>query len=220
MLADDANITFEELVEYKHSTRVALADVILDDLVSAAREHGGPLARQASDVLEAWDRSTDADSRGAVLFTQWVRQVPDMLPTGFSGRESPFFSIPWSVDEPFTTPAGLADPVGAVRALEAAARKVEGDYAALDVVWGDVHRLRGNGIDLPGHGGGNPWGIFRAAFYEPAEDGRFVAVGGDTYVAAVVELFARKELREAWLTRSEVEAHLASWETLVWTIPQ
>ncbi len=248
MLADDANITFEELVEYKHSTRVALADVILDDLVSAAREHGGPLARQASDVLEAWDRSTDADSRGAVLFTQWVRQVPDMLPTGFSGRESPFFSIPWSVDEPFTTPAGLADPVGAVRALEAAARKVEGDYAALDVVWGDVHRLRGNGIDLPGHGGGNPWGIFRAAFYEPAEDGRFVAVGGDTYVAAVefadpvrarvllsygnatqphsphvydqLELFARKELREAWLTRSEVEAHLASWETLVWTIPQ
>ena len=135
-----------------------------------------------------------------------------------------------------------ADPAKAVQALETAARKVEADHGALDIAWGDVYRLRGNGLDLPANGGDDPWGIFRATFYRPAEDGHFVAVGGDTYVAAVefadpvrarvlltygnatqphsphlydqLELYARKELREAWLTRAEVEAHLESREVL------
>ena len=74
---------------------------------------------------------------------------------------------------------------GKVRALEAAARKVEADHGALDVAWGDVYRLRGNGLDLLSNGAGDPWGIFRATFYRRAGDGHFVAVGGDTYVAAV-----------------------------------
>ena len=75
MLADDDQITFDELIEYKHSTRIELADLILDDLVLAARQHGGSLARRAADVLEVWDRAVDAESRGAVLFIQWGREV-------------------------------------------------------------------------------------------------------------------------------------------------
>ncbi len=105
-----------------------------------------------------------------------------------------------------------------------------------------MYRLRGNGLDLPANGAGDPWGVFRATFYQRAEDGHPVAVGGDTYVAAVefanpvrarvlltygnatqphsphlydqLELYARKELREAWLTRAEVKAHLESREVL------
>jgi acyl-homoserine-lactone acylase len=81
--------------------------------------------------------------------------------------------------------------------------------------------------------------------YQPDEDGRFAAAGGDTYVAAVefgdpvrasvllsygnatqphsphvydqLELFARKQLREAWLTRPKIEAHLESREVLRWS---
>ena len=237
MLAEDDQITFDELIEYKHSTRIEFAYLILDDLVLAARQHGGPLAGRAADVLEAWDQATDAESMGAVLFIQWGREVA-------AGLQSfgELFATPWSLQAPFTTPDGLADPAKAVRALETAARRVEGDYGALDVAWGDVFRLRGNGLDLPANGGDDPWGIFRATFYRPAEDGHFVAVGGDTYVAAVefadpvrarvlltygnatqphsphlydqLELYARKELREAWLTRAEVEAHLESREVL------
>jgi len=248
LLAQDEKISFDEFVEYKHSTRVELADVVVDDLVVAAREHGGALALRASDVLEQWDRSTDAESRGAVLFTQWVRQVANMLPADYSGRASTFFSAPWSIDAPFTTPRGIADPEAAVDALEQAATMVETAYGALDVKWGDVHRLRGNGLDLPGNGGGDPFGIFRAAFYQPTEDGSLVAVGGETYVAAVefgshvrakvllsygnatqphsshvfdqLELFADKQLREAWLTRSDVEAHLELREKLVFPMHQ
>lgn len=236
MLSEDEQITFDEFVEYKHSTRMELADLILDDLILAARQYGGQLARTAADVLEAWDREADADSRGAVLFVRWGNEVMDDLQGFWGRREAPLFSTPWSFQAPFTTPDGLADPAKAVRALERAASKVESDYGALDVPWGDVYRLRGNGLDLPGHGSGDPWGVSRAVFYQRAEDGSAVAVGGDTYVAVVefsdpvrarvlltygnatqphsshvydqLELFARKELRDAWLTRAEVEAHL------------
>ena len=75
MLADDDQITFDELIEYKHSTRIELADLILDDLVLAARQHGGSLTRRAADALEVWDRAVDAESRGAVRFIQWGREV-------------------------------------------------------------------------------------------------------------------------------------------------
>lgn len=120
--------------------------------------------------------------------------------------------------------------------MEIAAKKVEAKYGTLDIPWGDVHRLRGNGLDLPGNGGGDPFGIFRATFYRPAEDNKLIASGGDSYVAAIefanpvkahvlltygnatqphskhrfdqLELYARKELRQAWLTKKEVEAHL------------
>lgn len=242
MLAEDDQITFDELVAYKHSTRVELADLILDDLVLAAREHGGPLARKAADVLESWDRAVDAQSRGAVLFLAWGREVFNDLQSFRGRRPAPLFSTPWSLDAPFTTPDGLADPAKAARALETAARKVEAGHGALDVAWGDVFRLRGNGLDLPANGAGDPWGIFRATFYQPAGDGLFVAGGGDTYVAAVefadpvrarvlltygnatqphsphrydqLELYSRKELRKAWLTRAEVEAHLESRDVL------
>ena len=242
MLATDDRISFEELVGYKHSTRVGLADLILDDLLQAAGEHGGELARRAINVLETWDRTVDAESRGAVLFIQWGREVAADLQGYWGAREEPLFAEPWSVSEPFTSPDGLADPARAVQALEEAARKVERDYGSLDVTWGEVYRLRTDDIDLPGNGGGDPWGIFRATFYPPAENGRFVAWGGDTYVAAVefaepvrarvllsygnatqphsrhvydqLELFARKQLRDAWLTKTEVEAHLAFREAL------
>ena len=209
----------------------------MEGLVEAGRQQGGALAGMAEDVLEAWDLATEAESMGAVLFSQWGREVA-------AGLQSvgELFATPWSLQAPFTTPDGLADPAKAVQALETAARKVEADHGALDIAWGDVYRLRGNGLDLPANGGDDPWGIFRATFYRPAEDGQFVAVGGDTYVAAVefadpmrarvlltygnatqphsphlydqLELYARKELREAWLTRAEVEAHLESREVL------
>jgi acyl-homoserine-lactone acylase len=85
MLMADDQISLEELVQYKHSTHVSLADRLLDDLIPAVRQYGNLLAQQAADVLESWDCQTDADSRGAVLFAAWAEAVdsPDL------------FAIPW-----------------------------------------------------------------------------------------------------------------------------
>ena len=243
LLAEDKHITLDELIQYKHSTRIEFADIILDDLINAIRQEGDSLAIKAADVLQAWDRSTNSDSKGAILFLQWGREVFQDFNNYYGRRNAPLFAIPWSLDKPFTTPDGLANPKKAVRALEVAAQKVVVKYGALDIPWGDVHRLRGNGLDLPSNGAGDPWGIFRATFYRQAEDNKLVAMGGDTYVAAIefsnpvkayvlltygnatqphskhrfdqLELYARKELRQAWLTKKEIEAHLESREIII-----
>lgn len=226
----DSSVTFDELVAYKHSSRMALADRILPDLVAAARGGGDADARRAADVLEAWDRHADAGSRGAVLFVAWVQE---WLRTA-NGKT---FAVAWRLDSAVATPRGLADPRAAAAALGTAARATVRDHGALDVPYGDVNRLRFAGKDLPGNGGpGDPLGIFRVAHYAPAADGKAAIAFGDTYYQVVefaspvrakvltaygnatqpgsphvgdqLELFARKEMRDAWRTRAEVEAHL------------
>jgi acyl-homoserine-lactone acylase len=230
MLLEDESITFEELVAYKHSTRVESADHILDEVIAAAREHGSSLAQQAADVLETWDRKTDADSRGALLFQAFIEDY-----WGLVG--SRFFAVPWDAGSPLDTPNGIADPAAAATALETASRKVEARYGAFDVPWGEAHRFRRGEVDLPANGFHDPYGVFRGAWFEEAEDGRLMVTGGDTYVAAIefsdpvramavlgygnssqpgsphlsdqLQFLARKELRPVWRTREEIEAHLS-----------
>jgi len=234
MLDEDTSITFEELIAYKHSTRMELADRVLDDLLPLARAGEADLVRRAAQVLERWDRSAEQGSPGAVLFDEWWRAL--------TRRPGSPFATRWSPAAPRTTPDGLADPLAAVVALEAAARRIEATYGALHVAWGDVHRLKRDAVDLPGNGGSGGLGVFRTVSYDSAGAGRMVATGGDSFVAAVefgtpvramalvgygnwsqpgsphrtdqLALFARKALRPVWLTRQDIEAHLERREQL------
>lgn len=232
----DSSVTFDELVAYKHSTRMALADRVLPDLLAAARATGDADARRAADVLEHWDREANADSRGAVLFVAWVQEW-------YRASRGQPFAHAWRLDSALTTPKGLADPRTAANALGTAARAVVRDHGALDVPYGDVYRIRYGGRDLPGNGGpGDPFGIFRVAYYAPDGDGKSRLLAGDTYYQVVefsdpvrakvltaygnatqpgskhlgdqLELFAKKEMRDAWRTRAEVEAHLESRDSI------
>ena len=235
LLEQDPQISFAEFIQYKHSTRMALADRLLDDLIPAARQYGNSLAQQAADILVAWDRQTKPESRGAVLFAAWAEEVAEAIDT------ETLFAVPWSEQAPRTTPDGLANPADAVQALEAAARQVESAYGALDVSWGEVFRLRYGEIDLPANGGPSHLGIFRHLWFVPDQEQSFKAIGGDSFVAAIefsnpvrakalnsygnatqphsphrddqLELFARQELRPVWRSRSEVEANLLSRQT-------
>lgn len=226
MLAEDEKISFDELVQYKHSTRMELADRILDDLIPAAQKYGNELVQRAANVLEAWDRQANADSKGAVLFAAWVEEM-DL---------DKAFSISWREDSPRTTPDGLANPKDAVVKLETAAAKVENAYKALDVKWGDVFRLQYGNVNLPANGGDDDLSIFRVLNFAPASDGRFQTVHGDSYVAAIefsnpvramvltsygnatqlssphvgdqLQMFAHKQLRAVWRTRQDILAHL------------
>jgi acyl-homoserine-lactone acylase len=248
LLAADQSISFEELVAYKHWTVMLLADRLVDDLVAAAREHGSATARAAAEVLAEWDRTADADSRGAVLFERWAERM-ELGRTAFLLDEDSrqlmreTFVKPWDPGAPFTTPAGLKDPERASAVLDAVAREIVDEYGTLSVAWGEVHRLRYGGWDLPANGGdGDPTGLFRTVWFGPSEAGVDTVVGGDAFYAAVefsqpvrarvllaygnatregsphvgdqIESFARKEMRAPWLTRAEVEAHLESRETV------
>jgi acyl-homoserine-lactone acylase len=227
MLAEDNKISFEETISYKHSTRMELADRLLDDLIPALRKEGSKLALQAAEVLKKWDRQANADSRGAVLFAFWSEQMDfDTM-----------FNTPWNENLPRTTPDGLADPNKAVAVLLRVAVNLEKVYGAIDIPWGEVFRLKYGGVDLPANGGSGSLGIFRVVNFEPSSNNRFQPVAGDSYVAAIefsqpvkamvltsygnstqpgseqvgdrLALFSKKQLRPVLRSRPEIEAHLS-----------
>lgn len=231
MLRGDDSISFEELVAYKHSTRLQAADRLLDDLLAAAGSSEDSLVAEGARILAAWDRSADADSRGAVLFAMWMRELPSRY--GFQLDRA--FARPWSRAAPLETPDGLALPERAVEALAEATSKSKTTFGSADVAWGEVFRLRGDTLDLPGNGAADPLGSFRVTAYASPTPGSYRAVFGDSYVAAVefadpvkaqgllaygnasrpgsphrwdqLPLYAEKRLRPIWRERVEVEAH-------------
>jgi acyl-homoserine-lactone acylase len=235
MLDGDSSLTFEELVEDKYSTRMELADRLLEDLIPLARSKGGILA-DAARVLDNWDRSAEADSHGAVLFDRFWRELVEL-----SGAKSPF-KTKWDERHPRATPAGLTDPVTAAKALQAAALRLTLERRPLDVAWGQVYRLRRDGVDLPANGGPGDLGLFRVVNFRKDDDGRMRATGGDSYIAAIefgapvraeslvaygnwsragsphrtdqLRLFADKRLKPVWRTRLEIEANLETKEVV------
>jgi acyl-homoserine-lactone acylase len=234
MMMEDESISFDELVEYKLSTHLEFADRILDDLFEAVDESGSVRAKEAKIVLENWDRKADVDSKGMVLFFNWARKFNVWLPSNFETG--------WDPRNPESTPDGLSDPARAVYLLEVAAEEVKAQFGRLDVPWGDFYRINLHGKDLPANGTEGFLGVFRVAS-SGGSDGDHMYVGsGDSWVAVIefgeevrakvllsygnatqndsphkgdqLELFSRKEMREAWFKKAEVEANTARVEIL------
>jgi acyl-homoserine-lactone acylase len=181
-------------------------------------------------VLSRWDKTADANSRGAVLFQSFMEEAAKRSWPGNS-----MFAARWSPQRPFDTPDGLSDAEQAAAILDTVAQRVEENYGALDVRWGDVYRLRRDLVDLPANGAPGELGSFRAVDYERAGN-RYVAVGGDSYVAAIefgrrvraltllaygnasqpgsrhrtdqLALFEHKQLKPALLRRDDVLKHV------------
>nr|WP_249813147.1 penicillin acylase family protein [Bradyrhizobium sp. 156] len=217
-------LSHEAVIRAKYTTRMELADRVLDELISATRSLGTLLARKAADVLESWDRCAEPESVGAVLFVRWVQA------TGFDS----LFREPWDPARPLATPCGLADPAAAVIALDAAASAVVEIYGALDVSWGDVYQFGVHELRFPALGA-DKVGSFCELWFLDVGDHRSVAIGGDTYTAVVefstpprawVNLITgnatqvqfgaatagirdhlSKQLRPALLQRDEIECH-------------
>jgi acyl-homoserine-lactone acylase len=243
LLRANPHISFEDLVAYKHSTHCELADRWLGDLLPAARTSGDPDARQAAEVLASWDRTLEANSRGAVLFEVWAMEVRRRRPLT---RPTNFATV-WRESEPLTTPTGIVNPVEAAQILADAAREVRKAFGRLDVPFGEANRLRIGNVDLPGNGGPSFMGSLRTLYYELAKDGRFEARAGETYVAVVelshplraaevlsygnasqpgsrhrsdqLALLSQKRLRPVWRSRGEIERHLESRVTLSYPVP-
>ena len=232
MLGQSDKISYQQLIEDKWSTRAELADRVLPELLDAVDQTGDDLARQAGAVLKHWDRTTNADSRGALLFLAWTRQ-----PGSVSGYLAKGWATPFDVLAPLTTPRGIADHGAAVAALDAAATEMLKTTGALDTPWGQVMRLRIGDVDLPASGGPGLLGVFNVIDYADLNaDGTRTADFGGSYVALVsfqkpikakvllsygdssqpgsahhsdqLPLLSRGQLRDAWLTRAEVEKHL------------
>ena len=235
MIKGDSSISFKELVDYKLNTGMEVADRFLDDLLEAVEEHPDSLANEAASVLMNWDKSTNSDSRGAILFAKWFDKIDNNM-----------FAVPWSADNPVSTPHGLIEKKLAVSLLADAAREVNDTYGSLDIAWGDVNRFIIGKNEFPGNGGKHDLGVFRTMYFQEREiisKTNNYAFNGDTYVAVVefgdsvraevllsygnatqstykfpgnqLELLSNNKLRNALLTKEEVLNNIAFKEILI-----
>jgi acyl-homoserine-lactone acylase len=179
-------LSFDDMVDIKLNTGMESADRFLDDLLKAADKSTDKNVTDAAAVLRKWDRKSDPESRGAVLFAAWWDTRGDLA------------EIPWSNDEPVSTPRGIKNPEKAVELLVKAAENVTKKYGSADVSIGEVFRLRINGYDYPSNGGPEYYGILRAMYYTGDSDGKMRAVAGDTYYA--VTEFGKKVKAEVLLS--------------------
>ena len=65
-------MSLEQMVELKYSSRLELADRVLDDLIAAAPHSGDATAQRAAAVLAAWDRQANPDSTGSSSSHSWA----------------------------------------------------------------------------------------------------------------------------------------------------
>jgi acyl-homoserine-lactone acylase len=224
-------MSLEEMVELKHSMKMILADRVKDELVAAVRDRNpqGETA-EAIALVESWDNTVGKESRGSTLFEIWAGRYFEVTD---SERQ---FRVPWSMEEPTTTPRGIGDPERAVQAFEWALEEMKGRFGSWDVSWGEVHRIRVEGKDIPVGGCASALGCFRVLGYQEDTDGKFKVYRGDGWVLAVefsdppraysilaygnsnrpesphfydqAELFAENRMKRVAFTEEEIERDL------------
>jgi acyl-homoserine-lactone acylase len=180
LLHNERRFSLEDVVEAKHSMRMLLADRVKADLLAAVRaaQPDAETARAAA-LLAGWDNTVAAESRGGVLFEMWWNRYRALL----DGSEP--HAVPWSADEPTSTPRGLAETSHAVAAFRWAVDEAARRHGNWDVAWGEVHRVRRGDVDVPVGGCSGALGCFRVLNFATAADGRRYVNGGDGWVIAI-----------------------------------
>ncbi|MCG6956982.1 MAG: penicillin acylase family protein [Gemmatimonadetes bacterium] len=170
----------QDVIRMKHTHRMLMAERVMDELIAAVRasQPVGDVAR-ALEVLERWDRSADANSRGGEIFEAWARRYAAAADSGA------FYRVPWSPDRPTETPVGIGSPDAAVAALAQAVSDLAQLGIPLDAPWGDWHRVRRGSVDEPVSGCPATLGCFRALNFHRDPDGKLVADGADGWILAV-----------------------------------
>lgn len=231
LMLEPAKITFDNFVARKLTDRVLMADRVLDDLLAAASGSDDPEVRDAASVLKGWDRTLNAEARGALLFEAWARKF-----AGPNYLSDANYRVRWDPEKPIDTPSGLKDPAQAVAMLKAAAQEAKASYGALDRPFGEVSRFALNNVDLPGNGGFGNLGVFHVITWGPLKDGKRTPVHGETWMSMVefstplkavglmsygnstqpgsphrsdqLKFLSDKTFRTLWTTRQEVEKNV------------
>lgn len=182
LVHNDTKLSLEDVVALKHSPRMLMAERVLDELLEAIRASGtadsGRPAR-ALRVLESWDRTAAAESRGGVLFANWVSQYGQVIDT------ARFYREPWTPERPMETPRGVGSPQEAVAAFTAAVAWMDERDWDYDLPWGEAYRVVRGEVDEPVSGCLGSLGCFRTLSFTRDENGRYVVNSGDGWVSAV-----------------------------------
>jgi len=157
----DGRFSLDEIWTAAFSNRALSANLLKDGVVQGCQPHGDLAA--ACGILASWDGVFDLDSRGAVLWREFVGQLRAI-------DTARVFATPFDPADPIGTPRGFAgtgaakDPV--FEALRAAVKALAAANLALDVRLGYVQFADRGGRRIPLHGGlGDAEGIVNFVNY-------------------------------------------------------
>lgn len=230
LIGGSDKLSLNDVMRRKHSYRMLLADRVKPDLLRALRaDSSTPALAAVASLLRRWDNTVSPESRGSTLFETWWRLY------AAAARDSAF-AEPWRWAQLATTPRGLGRPDLVRSSMLAAIDSMQARWGAVDVAWGEVHRVRRGAVDVPVGGCSGALGCFRVLGYERAPDGKLAANTGDGWVLAVefgptrpraysvlaygqsdnptsphhadqAELFARGQYKPVWFTEAEIRVH-------------
>ncbi len=171
--------TLENLMEVGVQNRVYSAEIWLDDLVRGC-------SSAACEVLRAWDRRNDLDSKGAVLWQRFVTRLTGVAPLPLPGPLGPFAGG-FDANDAVNTPAGLNVLNPTVQlAFQQAVSDMEGAGLPLDATLRRGQTVTRRGEAIPIHGGPGGSGIFNVItpVWNPAK-GYTEVVHGSSFMQAV-----------------------------------
>ncbi|MCF6349353.1 MAG: penicillin acylase family protein [Flavobacteriaceae bacterium] len=232
LLLNKKDLTIEELITLKHSTKSSLFERIKDDIEGLRAINKDSLTTVALDVFKNWNGEFNADSKGAVLFINLF----------FSLDSHNLFKEKWSAKKPLTTPDGFNNPETVLATLKGVSKNMIKTLGSLEVPYGAVFRIKLGDHEIPANGSFGRLGVFRTLAFSKGKDGKYYAFHGDGYVCVTefgdeikakvilgygnasqpgnkhvgdqLELFSKKQLRDAWIKKSDIEAHLEEREII------
>ena len=180
LMADSGKISYQDFIKLKHTTRALLADRMVPDLIEAVGTSSDPDIQKAVALLKGWDHQYNADSKGALLFEEWVKAFAG--PT-MSNQQN--YAEKWDAAKPIETPRGIKDPAVALSTLKTAVANTVKLYGAVDRPYGQVSRFHLGDVNLAANGGMGNLGIFRTITWGPMKDGERTPLAGETWVSQV-----------------------------------
>jgi acyl-homoserine-lactone acylase len=144
-LANNKRLQLADVQKLAFANRVYAAELVLPPMLPACGASTDALVRQACNVLRAWDRKAELDSRGAVLFREFWNTAANL-----SGK----WEVPLDPLDPVNTPRGIAPAAmpGMLSALKNAAEKLQRLKIPFDARLADFQGDTRNGVRVPIHG--------------------------------------------------------------------
>ncbi|WP_229217650.1 penicillin acylase family protein [Massilia forsythiae] len=139
-------LQLSDLQDLMFADRVYAAELVLPDLLPACAASSDATIVQACTALQGWDRRTNVDSRGAVLFREFWNIAANL---------SNKWAVPLNPADPVNTPSGVAPAAmpAMLAALKTAALKLQSVNVPFDGRLGDYQGETRNGVRTPMHGG-------------------------------------------------------------------
>lgn len=172
--------TLDQLQRLMMSNEAYTGKLLRDDLVALCRKHPEVTLDDATtvdlgeacSVLAGWDLHENLDSRGVILFREFLVAAGASNTKG--SRTLPpslNYAVPFDATNAVDTPRGLdtTDNPNALRALATAVNKLREAGMALDVPLADMQYVTRNNRRIPIHGGPDTMGAFNIiSSYSPA----------------------------------------------------